>query len=325
MSPRTWPVPVDRRRFLGGLAGGAAALGLSACGVSESGDGEDKGGDKAASTRRIKTDNGSITVPEQPKRVVATVNYDALMLLDLGLVPVGVPDGTAQRALMPAASYAKLKDVETIGAPGVPNAQAVARLEPDLIVDQFYKDKTAPLSKIAPVAFYDWGHSGALWHEQIAKMAEAVNRKDRLTSARRKYESRVKEVRRTYAKQIEQSTWAVLSGGPSGKFYLGSPLLTVLRELGLKIGKGTPKGDAGFTEKSYEELDVLDDCTVLLYVGQFDGSTPPTTKELLANKLWKRVPAVRAGHAYPIKHYGVACYSFALGAVDEIEAVLKKL
>ncbi|AJE80566.1 putative ABC-type Fe3+-siderophore transporter substrate-binding protein [Streptomyces albus] len=324
--PRTMPVALGRRRFLGGLTGTAAALGLAACGVSESDDGgKDSKGGKDGGTRSLKTDNGTVTVPAHPSRVVATVNYDALMLLDLGLVPVGVPDGTALKTLMPAESFAELKDVKTIGAPGAPNAQAVAALKPDLILDQFYKDKTAPLAKIAPVAYYEWGTSGALWHEQIAKIAKAVNREDRLTATRRRYEQRCKEVRTTYKKQIAASTWASLSGGQSGKFYLGSPLLTVMRDLGLKIGAGIPAEEAGFVEKSYEELDVLDDCTVLLYAGSFDGPIPPPTQELLDNKLFKGVRAVKAGHAYPVKHYGVATYTFANGAVDEIEAVLEKL
>ncbi|MFJ6074071.1 ABC transporter substrate-binding protein [Streptomyces sp. NPDC093065] len=325
---RSLSVALDRRRFLGGLTGAGAALVLSACGVSESDDDSGKDAKKdggKAGTRQLKTDNGTVTVPEHPERVVATVNYDALMLLDLGLVPVGVPDGTAVPALMPADSYEKLKGVKTIGAPGTPNAQAVAALKPDLILDQFYKDKTAPLATIAPVAFFDWGTSGALWHEQVAKIARAVNREDKLTEARKTYEKRVAEVRETYEEQIAKSTWASLSGGQSGKFYLGSPLLTVMRDLGLKIGAGIPADEAGFVEKSYEQLDVLDDCTVLLYVGSFDGTIPPPTQELLKNKLWKGVPAVKAGHAYPVKHYGVCTYSFANGAVDEIEAVLKKL
>ncbi|MBQ0826115.1 ABC transporter substrate-binding protein [Streptomyces tagetis] len=325
---RTLPVALDRRRFLGGLAGAGAALALTACGVNGSDDdaGKDTAKDGApGATRQLKTDNGTVTVPENPRRVVATVNYDALMLLDLGLVPVGVPDGTAVPTLMPADSYDKLKDVRTIGAPGTPNAQAIAALKPDLILDQFYKDKTEPLAKIAPVAYFEWGTSGALWHEQVAKIAKAVNREDRLTEARKAYEERVAQVRKTYEKQIASSTWASLSGGQSGKFYLGSPLLTVMRDLGLRIGAGIPADEAGFVEKSYEQLDVLDDCTVLLYVGQFDGSVPPPTRELLGNKLWKGVPAVKAGHAYPVKHYGVCTYSFANGAVDEIEAVLKRL
>ncbi|MER6913627.1 ABC transporter substrate-binding protein [Streptomyces sp. NPDC000594] len=329
---RTMSRTLGRRSFLGGLTAGAAALGLTACGVNDSSEG-DGGGDKKADagkgggTRTVKADNGTITVPAAPKRVVVTDNYAALMLLELGIVPVGVPDGTALPTLMPAADHAKLAKVKTIGAPGTLNAQAVAALKPDLIIDQFYRDKATALAdaKVAPVTHFDWTKD-ALWHEQIARVADAVNREARLTELKTRYETRVKEVRTAHAKKIATSVWAPLSGGPSGKFFLGTPYVTVMRELGLKIGAGIPEGQGEkFIPKSYEELDVLGDCTALIYPVQFDGKPTPTTQALLDHKLWKAVPAVKAGRAFSSQHFLMANYSFAIGAVDEIEGMLKKL
>ncbi|MFF5718385.1 ABC transporter substrate-binding protein [Streptomyces buecherae] len=322
--------PVKRRAFLGGLAGAAAAVGLTACGVSESDD-DDKKGDKGGEgggkqgTRSVRTDNGTIEAPARPRRVIACENWDTLMLLDLGIVPVGIPDGIANPAALPADVYQKLRRVKTIGVAGTPNAQAIGALKPDLIVDQFYKDKTAPLKTIAPVAYFNWSDSGALWYEQLDKVADAVNRRDALTDAKSEYRRRLKEVKDTYAAQISKTTWAPLSGGQNGAFFLGSPLLTVMRDLGLRIGAKIAKGEAGFVQKSYEELEILDDCDVLLYPRLFDGKAPALTQQLLDNKVWKGVRAVRAGHAFPIRHYTVGSYRWANGAVDEIEKILRKL
>ncbi|MDT0492318.1 ABC transporter substrate-binding protein [Streptomyces griseus] len=319
---------VERRRFLGGLTGAAAALGLSACGVGESGSEGPDGGPTApsgAATRSLDTDNGTVRVPEKPERVVVLENYDALMLLDLGLVPVGVPDGAANAQLLPPDVYAQLKDVDTIGASGTPNSQAIAALKPDLIIDQFYKEKSAPLKTIAPVAYFDWHTSGSLWHQQIAKVAKAVNRESQLAERKKEYERRLSEVRTAYSKQISTTTWAPLSGGPNGKFFLGTPLVTVMRDVGLRIGAGLPEKEAGFVARSYEEMDVLKDCDALIYSVQYDGKATPTTQQLLDHKLWKGVPAVKAGRAFPSKHFVMANYTFAIGAVDEIEAMLKQL
>ncbi|MFE6775876.1 ABC transporter substrate-binding protein [Streptomyces sp. NPDC057702] len=323
--------PVKRRAFLGGLAGTAAAVGLAACGVGESNDDDDKKGDKGgkggegADTRSVKTENGTIEAPAHPRRVIATENWDALMLLDLGIVPVGIPDGVANPAALPADIYQKLRRVKTIGVSGSLNAQAIGALKPDLIIDQFYKDKTAPLKTIAPVAYYNWQDSGALWYEQLDKIADAVNRRDALTDAKSEYQRRLKEVKEKYAQQIAKTTWAPLSGGQNGVFFLGSTLLTVMRDLGLRIGAKIAPDEAGFTQKSYEELEILDDCDVLLYPRLFDGKPPALTQQLLDNKVWKGVPAVKAGHAFPIQHYTVASYRWGNGAVDEIEKILQKL
>ncbi|MEU3960236.1 ABC transporter substrate-binding protein [Streptomyces buecherae] len=322
--------PVKRRALLGGLAGAAAAW-LTACGVSESNDDDKKKDDKGSEdggkqgTRSVRTDNGTIEAPAHPQRVIACENWDTLMLLDLGIVPVGIPDGIANPAALPDDVYQKLRRVKTIGVAGTPNAQAIGALKPDLIVDQFYKDKTAPLKTIAPVAYYNWSDSGALWYEQLDKVADAVNRRDALTDAKSEYRRRLKEVRNTYAARIAKTTWAPLSGGQNGAFFLGSPLLTVMRDLGLRIGAKIAKDEAGFVQKSYEELEILDDCDVLLYPQLFDGKAPALTQQLLDNKVWKGVRAVRAGHAFPIKHYTVGSYRWANGAVDEIEKILRKL
>lgn len=321
---------LDRRRFLGGLSGTAAVLGLSACGVSGSDDKDSDtaksgdGGEKDA-TRKVKADNGTIEIPADPQRIVVLENYDALMLLDLGIVPVGVPDGAAAEQLMPKETYDKLKDVKTIGASGSPNSQAVATLKPDLIIDQFWKDKSAGLTKIAPVVYFDWHTSGSLWHEQIAKIAGAVGREDRLDQLRKRYEARLEEVRKRYRKQIASTKWISLSGGPNGKFFIGTPMATVMRDVGLAMGAGLPDKEAGFVTKSYEELEDLRDCDGLLYSVQYDDKPTPPTQALLDHKLWKQLPAVKGGRAFPSKHFLMANYTFALGAVDEIEAGLKEV
>ncbi|MGO1022019.1 hypothetical protein ACTOXX_15825 [Streptomyces rubiginosohelvolus] len=128
-----------------------------------------------------------------------------------------------------------------------------------------------------------------------------------------------------YRKQIETTTWAPPSGGPSGKFFLGTPLVTGARDVGLRIGAGLPEKEAGFVLKSYEEMDVLRDCDALIYSVQADGKPTPTTQALLDHKLWKGVPAVKAGRAFPSRHFVMANYTFAIATVDEIEGMLKKM
>lgn len=322
------PTGLDRRRFLGGAAGLTTLFGLAACGVGAGDDETDApgaGGEGGAGERTVAADNGEITVPEHPERVIVTDNYGVWMLFDVGLVPVGVPEGTALPAVLPEDIYEAIRDTTTIGVPGEPNAQAVATLEPDLILDQFYEEKTRELATIAPVVYFNWADSGSLWHEQAERVADAVNRADRLAAVRTEYRDRLAEVRDAYADQIAASTWAPVSGGPNGTFFLGSPLLSVMRDLGLTIGAGLPEDEAGFVEKSYEELDILQDCTVLVYPELFDGTLAAPTAELVANPLWAGLDPVVAERAFPVRHYGVGSYRFANGAVDEIEAILDRL
>lgn len=310
------PVATNRRSFLLGTTGAATLLGLSACGVAASDDTE---GDME--TRKIETDNGTIAVPVEPHNVVAAENWTAYMLIDLGIIPVGIADGTADEAAVPPALYQQLKDSTTIGAPGEPNAQAIGKLEPDLIIDQFYGDKTAELSTIAPVAFYHW--TGEIpWDEQIDRIAEAVNRPDALSDAKQEYAQRVDDMKATYADQLSDLVWGVVSGGPNGTYFLGSPLVTVFRSLGATIISALPEKEIGFVEKSYEELNLLNECDIVVHPVMFDGSLPAPTAELLDNAVWQKLDPVVAGQAHPFAHYGVGTYRWANGALDEIEEIL---
>lgn len=324
---RVTSYPLDRRKFLGGLTGTAAILGLSACGVKADNNDDDteKSGAGKDATRKVKADNGTIEIPADPQRIVVLENYDALMLLELGIVPVGVPDGAAAEQLMPKETFDKLKDVKTIGASGSPNSQAIAALKPDLIIDQFWKDKSAGLTDIAPVVYFDWHTSGSLWHEQLAKIAGAVGREQQLGTMKQRYETRLEQVQTKYRKQIDSTKWISLSGGPNGKFFIGTPMATVMRDVGLKMGAGLPDKEAGFVPKSYEEIEDVKDCDGIIYSVQYDGKPTPPTQALLDHRLWKQLPAVKGGRAFPSKHFLMANYAFALGAVDEIEAGLKKV
>jgi len=58
---------------------------------------------------------------------------------------------------------------------------------------------------------------------------------------------------------------------------------------------------------------------------QADGRATPTTQQQLDHNPWKGVPAVKAGRAFPPKHFVMANCSFAIAAVGEIEEMLKKM
>ncbi|MEU6859327.1 ABC transporter substrate-binding protein [Glycomyces sp. NPDC046736] len=311
----------DRRSFLFSATATTAMLGLSACGVTASGDGA---GDEEVETRKIETDNGTVAVPVDPKRVVAAENWTAYMLVDLGIIPVGVADGTLNPATVPQEVHDQLAGAATIGAPGEPNAQAIGALEPDLIIDQFYSEKTAPLSAIAPVVFYLWA-GDIPWHTQIDRIAEAVNRPDALSQAKEEYAARIDEIASGYADKLADTVWGMVSGGPNGTYFLGSPLATVLRDLGATLISALPEDEVGFLEKSYEELDLLEECDVLVHPVMFDGSYPAPTQELLDNPVWQGLGVVAEGRAFPFAHYGVGTYRWAAGALDEIESILKEL
>lgn len=174
MSPRNLSAPesirslgqdirdtATRREFLGLIA---AAGFLAACGSD--GDADALAGEAAATTRAfVDVAGNSIDVPVKPKRIVAIHDINAgVQLLSLGAPVVGL--ATRDDGARPDVTrYFDLEGIEEVGLTYEPNIEAVAALEPDLIVgegfdgagmDQFMEAGVqAALEAIAPVVYID--------------------------------------------------------------------------------------------------------------------------------------------------------------------------
>ena len=307
---------LTRRGLLVGV-GASAVLSVAGCAGSST-----EGGGPEDEIRTVEMDNGPVEVPLEPSRVVVTDNYLINSLYDLGLKPIAVPSDVLGAGVMPDEVVEWAGDAVEIGQAGQPEIEAVAELEPDLILDQFYPDTVEALGAIAPVVFIDWRSAERTWQEQVALVAEAVNRKEELDQQVVAYEERLTQLRTTHADVLDSTVWAIAAGGQGGDWILGATVMSVLEDLGATCLAGmTP----GYESVSREELDRLDDADVIICPELFSGQPPAPTADLHQTDLWKSLPAVAAGHVYPSRYTGTSCYSWAQGALDEIEGMLEKL
>lgn len=123
-----------------------AALALSACGQSASGSAAGASGD----TVTIETNNGEMTVPLNPERVVVLDNTAMEIVRDFGITPVALP-----KPLLPAPIHEEWladEDILDIGNHREPNLEIVSEAQPDLIIGgQRFEEYTDELERIAPV------------------------------------------------------------------------------------------------------------------------------------------------------------------------------
>lgn len=130
------------------LAGAAAValLALSACGEASGGTADAASGD----TVTIETNNGEMTVPQNPQRVVVLDNTAMETVRDLGVTPVALP-----KPLLPAPiheAWLADEDILDIGNHREPNLEIVSEAQPDLIIGgQRFEEYTDELERIAPV------------------------------------------------------------------------------------------------------------------------------------------------------------------------------
>ncbi len=120
---------------------------LAACG--NAGEADTKKDVEAPKTVKIKDAHGTVNVPVDPKKVVALDNrtFETLAAWDVELAaaPVG---------LLPAESpYAKDKDIVDVGMHFEPNLEAIAGVNPDVvIVGQRFADHYEDIKKLVPNA-----------------------------------------------------------------------------------------------------------------------------------------------------------------------------
>lgn len=310
---RPAPSSLHRRHLLQGLAAGGL-LGLAGCAGADA-----TAGPTASAEREVEVDNGPVTVPNNPERVVVTDNYLISTLYDLGLLPIGIPDGQLQANIFPDEILEWVGEPAEIGPSGSPASEAVLALDPDLILDQFYPDQTKALADVAPLVFIDWRKSGRTWQEQVKLVATVVNRQEQLAEKEERYADALEKIRTRYGDVLKQNTWAFAAGGQGGDWILGSTAVAVLTDLQATL---LPDLTSTFVSHSLEELDLLQQADVILYPELFDGSVPAPTATLHTIPLWRALPAVKAEHTYPMSYSAVSCHHWAIQALGEIDKIL---
>ena len=73
---------------------------------------------------------------------------------------------------------------------------------------------------------------------------------------------------------------------------------------------------------SIEELPSFGEADAITYTVDPDGTVSEQVQYVLDSKLWKNLPAVKAGQAYPLRYTEAATYGSALKTLDAIDQAL---
>ena len=274
---------ITRRRF--GLAG-AAVLALNACGpaAEDAGDsGETSGG------RQVEDAMGTVTVPDQARRVVAldSLVLDTVVALEAPLV------GAAQAGSadsLPAYLGDAVQGVETVGDIIAPNVEAIATLTPDLILGTKlrHEDFHEQLSAVAPTFFVAEPAIG--WQDNVLLIGEALGRAERAEEL--------------LGQMLAEAVETGLAVGAEGR------TAHVLRRVdnGVRLhGPGTFSGsllgEMGFTvpEKEWDSNDMIE--LSFENLDQIEADVVFVTDDVdLDDDLLGGVPAVAAGNAHSVDY-----------------------
>lgn len=244
MNSPTTPRPLRRRGVLAGVAG--LALVLAGCGGSGDTAGAEPSATSSAapSERTVSTEQGDVTVPGEPQRIVVLSGGLAGYLFALGAPVVaadtrvlGVTD--LDGGFPPSWSQAAQEQSTTALPAGEElNLESVAAAAPDLIIgggqgitavqaQEAYEQLTA----IAPTVLVPT--TTTAWQDQLAIVAEAAGKTDEVGALTDAYDDKVSEVKSAIT--APQGAAVFILSLPNGKPYL-IPASAALPQLTAEVG-----------------------------------------------------------------------------------------
>ncbi|MFI7321184.1 ABC transporter substrate-binding protein [Streptomyces venezuelae] len=327
------------RRSSGLVGAVALALLVTGCGSSDGGS-DDSGKGK---TRTFAADNGKIRIPSDPKRVVAT-GYAVPALIEGGAPLVGISSWKRGESMMSKQDLATYKKTPKVAGELATetNYEAIAEADPDLIVigvpapvlgdiDVKRLEGIAPVVAIGPTV-------PSAWRKLAHKQSDAAGALKKFDAAKEKYETEAGKLSKKYEDVLPQlklghvGAYGETAKGTFQREFGGSWGTNIAEDVGAKyygkVKKPGPGSKAVSEYPSIEELpDALGKADAITYSVNPDGSVPKPVKYVMDSKLWKNLPAVKAGKTFPIRYTEAATYGQAmqtLGAIDKSFAPLLK-
>jgi len=322
-----------------GLAGCGSSGGGSAAGDNSAAAGQTSAADTA--TRQVKADNGTITIPAHPKRVVAT-GYAVPALLEGKAPLVGISTWTRALDIMSPQVKKRYDATTKIGGDQAKetNYEAIAKVKPDLIVIGVPKVVLGQidvkrLETIAPVVALGPTIPSA-WRDLSKRQMDVAGVSAAYQAAKTAYDTKAAALTKKYAGVLGDLKFGHIGayGEPGkGNFqreYAGSWGTNIPEDIGVTYyGHVKKKGGGAADVSEYPALEELperlQDADAITYTVNDDGSLPDPVKYVMNSSLWKTLPAVKNHMTFPVRHSEAATYTEALLTLQALDKAFTPL
>jgi ABC-type Fe3+-hydroxamate transport system substrate-binding protein len=283
----------------------AAGLLLAGCG-SDSGEDDAAAGGTSSSAGAfpvtVSTAFGDVTVEEEPTRVVALGWSDAETALALGVQPVGASDWLGAGGDDGLGDWVEdtYDEAPEIIGTMEPSYEAIAALEPDLILDT-RSDVTDTerhdlLSAIAPTIGQPEGVGAyqTSWQQQLEMVGQALGKADEAAELKEEVDQAFAEAAKEHPEfdGTQVAVGAYTSEG-FGAYVRGDSRVAFMEQLGF-VNKAEIEELATpnfYVPVSEEQLSLLDADLTVAFPIFVDAA------EITSNPLWGTLPSVQDGRA----------------------------
>ena len=277
----------------------ATVLTLAACGADEPGGTASP--EPSAESRTVLHALGETVIEGTPERVVVLDTGELDAVLALGITPVGSVRTDVSDALPGYIQDAGVDpaDIANVGTIAEPNLEAIAALDPDLILTNRvrHEDIADQLSAIAPTVFAE--AIGETWQENLLLDAEALGRTEDAEQLLAGHHERAAEVGAMFGDPAatEVSIVRFLDGSAARLYGEGSFIGAVLAD----VGFGRPelqRTTETFVELSLEEISRADGD--LVFYSSYGEEGGAVVQQVTGGGLWQGMPSVREGRAHEV-------------------------
>ncbi|RXJ02750.1 iron-siderophore ABC transporter substrate-binding protein [Anaerobacillus alkaliphilus] len=256
---------------------------------------------KTTEVRVVEHAMGKTEIAGSPQKVVVLYNGMVDISLALGVTPVGAVESWLEKPF-----YNYLKDqmvgVMNLGEEGQPNLEAIATLQPDLIIGSVLRDEKIyeQLSKIAPTVFSE---SVFDWKENMTLAAKALGKEDADIAFKQEWDNKVADIQAQMGDKLKDTEVSIVRFDPDhSRIYYTGFAGTILAEVGFSRPENQRVDEWGVkltTKESIPEMngDVIFDITSD-WLG--DGAVYKTKEDWTSHALWKNLDAVKNDQVFEV-------------------------
>ncbi|ULG72247.1 ABC transporter substrate-binding protein [Macrococcus brunensis] len=229
-------------------------------------------------THTVKHAMGTTEVPNAPKRVVVLTNEGTEAVVSMGIKPVGAANSYEGKPWYPHLAE-KYKDIEPVGMESELNLERIAKLKPDLIIGNKFRQEAQykKLSAIAPTVFSEELRSD--WKENFKLYAKALNKVDEGNKVLADYDKHIHEAQKELGDKLNSKISMVRFMPGDVRMYQKDTFSgNILNQLGFKRPKAQDVDDFAVRNMTKEQIPEMDG-DYLFYFTFKDGQKEVTELE----------------------------------------------
>jgi iron complex transport system substrate-binding protein len=255
---------------------------------------------ETAETISVEHAMGTTEVPAEPKRVVILTNEGTEALLKMGVTPVGAVNSWTGDPW-----YAHIADqmegVEPVGFESEVNVEAIAALEPDLIIGNKMRQEAIyeQLDAIAPTVFAETLRGN--WKENFTLYSEALNKAEEGQQILADYDAHLAEFAEKAGDKLDMEVSIVRFMADHARIYHKDSFSgVILEQIGFKRPESQNVDD--FMEKATKERIPAMEGDILFYFTYEpgDGAATKNEEEWVNDPLFKNLEVAKAGKVYKV-------------------------